>query len=84
VKKWVKEWKVSTEQIQELYRNMHEAYAASGDSYVFFFLNIIFDYFSFSANALQLLLELLGTYTKETASKARVDASKYNNKCFCF
>jgi translation initiation factor 3 subunit M len=60
VKKWVKEWKVSTEQIQELYRNMHEAYAATGDS----------------ANALQLLLELLGTYTKETAPKARIDASK--------
>ncbi|CAF4985196.1 unnamed protein product, partial [Rotaria sp. Silwood1] len=60
VKKWVKEWKVSTEQVQELYRNMHEAYAATGDS----------------ANALQLLLELLGTYTKETASKARTDAFK--------
>ncbi|CAF4881014.1 unnamed protein product, partial [Rotaria socialis] len=28
-------------------------------------------------NALQLLLELLGTYTKETASKARTDAAKY-------
>jgi hypothetical protein len=37
VKNWVKEWKVSTEQIQELYRNMHEAYSASGDSYVFYF-----------------------------------------------
>ncbi|CAF3583152.1 unnamed protein product [Rotaria sp. Silwood1] len=60
VKKWVKEWKVSTEQVQELYRNMHEAYAAIGDS----------------TNALQLLLELLGTYTKETASKARTDAFK--------
>ncbi|CAF1113174.1 unnamed protein product [Rotaria magnacalcarata] len=60
VKKWVKEWKVSTEQVQELYRNMHEAYAATGDS----------------GNALQLLLELLGTYTKETASKARTDAFK--------
>ncbi|CAF4340610.1 unnamed protein product, partial [Rotaria sp. Silwood2] len=60
VKKWVKDWKVSTEQVQELYRNMHEAYAATGDS----------------ANALQLLLELLGTYTKETASKARTDAFK--------
>jgi hypothetical protein len=34
----------------------------------------------FSANALQLLLELLGTYTKETASKARIDAFKYNNQ----
>jgi len=60
VKKWVKEWKVSPEQVQELYRNMHEAYAAAGDS----------------ANALQLLLELLGTYTKDTASKARTDALK--------
>jgi len=48
-------------------------------------LNIIIDYFPFSANALQLLLELLGTYTKETASKARVDASKYSHhKCFLF
>ncbi|CAF1358192.1 unnamed protein product [Adineta steineri] len=60
VKKWVKDWKVSTEQVQELYQSMHEAYAATGDS----------------ANALQLLLELLGTYTKETASKARTDAIK--------
>ncbi|CAF3683832.1 unnamed protein product [Rotaria socialis] len=60
VKLWVKEWNVSIEQIQELYRNMHEAYAAIGDS----------------TNALQLLLELLGTYTKETASKARTDAVK--------
>lgn len=60
VKKWVKEWKVSSEQIQELYRNMHEAYTAIDDS----------------GNALQLLLELLGTYTKETASKARSDAVK--------
>jgi hypothetical protein len=48
VKKWVKEWKVSTEQIQELYRNMHEAYAATGDSYVFCFLNMIIDFFSLS------------------------------------
>ena len=32
VKKWVKDWKVSTEQVQELYRSMHEAYAAAGDS----------------------------------------------------
>ncbi|CAF4331002.1 unnamed protein product [Rotaria socialis] len=32
VKLWVKEWNVSIEQIQELYRNMHEAYAAIGDS----------------------------------------------------
>ncbi|CAF3891899.1 unnamed protein product [Rotaria magnacalcarata] len=60
IKLWVKEWNVSIEQIQELYRNMHEAYVASGDS----------------TNALQLLLELLGTYTKETASKARTDAVK--------
>jgi hypothetical protein len=37
VKVWIKEWKVSTEQIQELYRNMHEAYSATGDSYVIFF-----------------------------------------------
>jgi len=43
---------------------------------------IIDFFFSFSGNALQLLLELLGTYTKETALKARVDASKYNIKCF--
>lgn len=60
VKKWVNDWKISTEQVQELYRNMNEAYAAAGDS----------------TNALQLLLELLGTYTKETASKARADACK--------
>jgi len=61
---------------------MHEAYAATGDSYVFF-LNIIIYYFHIyflSANALQLLLELLGTYTKETASKARTDALKYTSK----
>jgi hypothetical protein len=32
VKLWVNEWKVSTEQVQELYRQMHEAYTASGDS----------------------------------------------------
>jgi len=60
VKLWVKEWKVSTEQVQDLYRGMYEAYAATRDS----------------SNALQLLLELLGTYTKETASKARGDAFK--------
>ncbi|UJR22002.1 hypothetical protein I4U23_025070 [Adineta vaga] len=60
VKKWIKDWKVSTDQVQDLYRNMHEAYATTGDS----------------VNALQLLLELLGTYTKETALKARTDAEK--------
>lgn len=37
-----------------------------------------------SGNALQLLLELLGTYTKETASKARTDAFKYDFKWVCF
>jgi hypothetical protein len=80
VKRWVEEWKVSIEQRQELYRNMHEAYAASGDSYVTCIeieprepLAILL---LLSASALQLLLELLGTYTKETASKARTDALK--------
>lgn len=60
VKKWVKEWKLTSEQIQELYRSMHDAYIAIDDS----------------TNALQLLLELLGTYTKESALKARSDAVK--------
>jgi hypothetical protein len=41
---------------------------------VLYFLFFLF--YGFSANALQLLLELLGTYTKETAPKARIDASK--------
>ncbi|CAF0939499.1 unnamed protein product [Adineta ricciae] len=60
VKKWISDWKVPTEQVQELYRSMHEAYTVAGDS----------------ANALQMSLELLGTYTKETALKARADAEK--------
>jgi hypothetical protein len=63
---------------------MHEAYAATGDSYVIFFQYYIIYFFVclFSGNALQLLLELLGTYTKETAPKARSDASKYKIKFF--
>jgi len=60
VKQWIKEWKVSTEQVQELYRCMYEAYAAAKDT----------------DSALKLLLELLGTYTKENASKARADTLK--------
>ncbi|CAF1483809.1 unnamed protein product [Adineta ricciae] len=60
VKKWISDWKVPTEQVQQLYRSMHEAYTVAGDS----------------ANALQMSLELLGTYTKETALKARSDAEK--------
>lgn len=75
VKKWTKEWKVSNEQIQELYRNMQDAYAAAGDSWVKRSFNHRVKGF-FRANALQLLLELLGTYTKENASKARNDAHK--------
>jgi len=44
---------------------------------LFYFFNNSFLFKNqFRANSLQLLLELLGTYTKETASKARTDASK--------
>ncbi|CAF1324283.1 unnamed protein product [Didymodactylos carnosus] len=60
VKQWIKEWKISTEQVQDLYRFMYEAYVQAKDT----------------DNALKLLLELLGTYTKENASKARPDAIK--------
>ena len=61
---------------------MHEAYTVAGDSYVFIFhvKTAIFsldERLLFSANALQMSLELLGTYTKETALKARSDAEKY-------
>ena len=60
---------------------MHEAYAATGDSYVIVFgINVHYIFVFYSTNALQLLLELLGTYTRETASKARADAFKYNSK----
>jgi len=47
--------------------------------YLFLFKFLISFSYLFSSNALKLLLELLGTYTKETASKARTDAFKYNS-----
>jgi hypothetical protein len=42
----------------------------------FFFSNSFLFKNQFRVNDLQFLLELLGTYTKETALKARADASK--------
>lgn len=66
---------------------MHDAYIAIDDSYVFSIQLEFFEIFwlLFRTNALQLLLELLGTYTKESALKARSDAVKYViPECFSY
>lgn len=83
VKLWVKNLKVSIEQTQELYRNMHEAYTAIGDSCVVFVYTFkqkdkLYDviFYLLRTNALQMLLELLDSYTKETALKAHADTVK--------
>lgn len=60
IKRYLKAWQSTTEESQVLYRLLFEATAQMNDS----------------KNALKFITQLLGTYTKETASKSRDDAHK--------
>lgn len=60
VKKYFKIWQSNTEEIQALYRLLFEALSQMNDS----------------TNALKVVIELLGTFDKENASKSRDDAHK--------
>ena len=60
VKKYFKIWQSSNEEIQALYRLLFEALSQMNDS----------------TNALKVVIELLGTYDKDSASKSRDDAHK--------
>jgi len=60
VKKYFKTWQSTTEEIQVLYRLLFESLSQMGDS----------------TNALKIVIELLGTFDKDTASKSRDDAHK--------
>lgn len=60
VKKYIKTWQSTTEEIQALYRLLFECLSQMGDS----------------TNALKVVIELLGTFDKDTASKSRDDAHK--------
>lgn len=60
IKRYLITWQSTTEETQVLYRLLFEALSQMNDS----------------QNALKFVTELLGTYTKETASKSRDDAHK--------
>lgn len=60
VKKYFKIWQSNTEEIQALYRLLFEALSKMNDS----------------TNALKVVIELLSTFDKDTASKSRDDAHK--------
>ncbi|XP_052801142.1 eukaryotic translation initiation factor 3 subunit M-like [Mya arenaria] len=60
VKKWVSEWDIGTQKIQNIYRALHETLIAS----------------RISEQATKVMIELLGTYTEDNASQARDDAQR--------
>jgi translation initiation factor 3 subunit M len=60
IKKCLVQWKLQTNEIQTLYRVLFEALSLSGDS----------------QNALKVMNQLLSTFTKENADKAKDDAYK--------
>lgn len=60
VKKYFKTWQSNTEEIQVLYRLLFDALSQMNDS----------------KNALKVVIELLGTFDKDSASKSRDDAHK--------
>lgn len=60
VKKYFKIWQSNTEEIQALYRLLFDALSQVNDS----------------TNALKVVIELLGTFDKDSASKSRDDAHK--------
>lgn len=60
VKKYFKIWQSSNEEVQALYRLLFEALSQMNDS----------------TNALKVVIELLGTFDKDSASKSRDDAHK--------
>ena len=64
IKKYFKTWQSTTEEIQVLYRLLFESLSQMGDS----------------TNALKVVIELLGTFDKDSASKSRDDAHKYTIK----
>jgi len=64
IKKYLQTWRSNIEETQVAYRLLFEALSQVNDS----------------ANALKLVIELLGTYDKDTASKSRDDA----NKCIVY
>lgn len=60
VKKYFKIWQSSNEEVQALYRLLFDALSQMNDS----------------TNALKVVIELLGTFDKDSASKSRDDAHK--------
>lgn len=60
VKKYLQTWQSNVEETQALYRLLFDALSQTNDS----------------QNALKVVIELLGTYNKDNASKSRDDAHK--------
>ena len=60
VKKYFKIWQSNTEEVQALYRLLFDALSQMNDS----------------SNALKVVIELLSTFDKDSASKSRDDAHK--------
>jgi translation initiation factor 3 subunit M len=60
IRGWITKWGVSVDKVQALLRSLHEALLECKQS----------------ERATKVMLELLGTYTEETASEARADAHR--------
>jgi len=61
VKKYLQTWQSNVEETQALYRLLFDALSQTNDS----------------QNALKVVIELLGTFNKDSASKSRDDAHKF-------
>ncbi|CAH1787809.1 unnamed protein product [Owenia fusiformis] len=60
IKKWVAQWDVSTEKVQQLLRALHDAFVECKQT----------------DKGTKTMIELLGTYTEDNASQARDDAQR--------
>ena len=61
VKRYLSTWQSNTEEVQALYRLLFDALSHMNDS----------------TNALKVVIELLSTFNKDSASKSRDDAHKF-------
>lgn len=88
VRKWIIDWNLTTEKKHTLLRLVYEALVDCKKRYLLtsFQLNsfLVFSGFDiyppvcFSEAAAKVMVELLGSYTEDNASQARVDAHRYD------
>lgn len=90
VRKWITDWNLDTEKKHTLLRLVYEALVDCKKRYLplwilgqlcpglVVFAYLTFTLLSFSEAAAKVMVELLGSYTEDNASQARVDAHRYD------